>query len=107
MRAFSCKSIRRVPSTGCRQQRKAARRVQTLAIPQYDRRGVMLAVCGATLTAGSPAFAVDLTTLYGMATPPTSYGGYGGNSKEDPKYKFDYPDTWKQLTVNKVQKVSS
>ena len=25
------------------------------------------------------------TTLYGTASPPTSYGGYGGNAKESAK----------------------
>lgn len=28
----------------------------------------------------------ETKTLYGKASPPTSYGGYGGNAKEDAKY---------------------
>lgn len=43
--------------------------------------------------------------MYGNATPPTSYGGFGGNSKDKPKYKFEYPANWQKKTVNKVQKV--
>lgn len=69
------------------------------------RRGALASLIALT-AAQHPALAdTELTTLYGLASPPTSYGGYGGNVKEAPKYKFDYPDTWKQLTVNKVQKV--
>lgn len=74
-------------------------------LPTLGRRGALASLVALT-AAQHPALAdVELTTLYGLATPPTSYGGYGGNVKESPKYKFDYPDTWKQLTVNKVQKV--
>lgn len=51
-----------------------------------------------------PSFAVELDTYYGKATPPTSYGGYGGNADEKPKYRFDYPVEWKFQSVNKVQK---
>jgi hypothetical protein len=72
------------------------------------RRDVLLAVSGVALTVlGLPAHAdvVELSTLYGMDTPPASYGGYGGNSKESPRYKFSYPESWKKVTVNKVQKV--
>lgn len=36
------------------------------------------------LTTFLPEFA-DFTTLYGTASPPTSYGGYGGNAKESAK----------------------
>ena len=28
----------------------------------------------------------EYPTFYGMASPPTSYGGYGGNANEKPKY---------------------
>lgn len=37
----------------------------------------------------------EIATFYGMATPPTSYGGYGGNANEKPKYAFEYPMGWK------------
>lgn len=72
-----------------------------------SRRLILTTVATAgIIAAADPAIAdVEFTTLYGLATPPTSYGGYGGNVKEAPKYKFDYPSTWKELTVNKVQKV--
>lgn len=45
-----------------------------------------------------------LDTFYGKASPPASYGGYGGNATEIPKYSFLYPQGWKQITINKVQK---
>jgi len=45
-----------------------------------------------------------LTTFYGLDTPPTSYGGYGGNANEAPRYKFQYPQSWKPQTVNKTMK---
>lgn len=51
-----------------------------------------------------PASAVEYKTFYGLATPPTSYGGYGGNAKEEPKYTFEYPATWKEDVPNKVEK---
>lgn len=38
----------------------------------------------------------------GMATPPTSYGGYGGNANEKPKYTFEYPAGWKTEVPSKV-----
>lgn len=77
------------------------------ALLNFGRRGALVSLVALTV-AQHPALAdTELATLYGLATPPTSYGGYGGNVKEDPKYKFDYPETWKQLTVNKVQKVCS
>jgi len=37
-----------------------------------------------------------------MATPPTSYGGYGGNANEKPKYSFEYPTGWKSEVPSKV-----
>ncbi|KAH7620853.1 putative Thylakoid lumenal 19 kDa protein, chloroplastic [Nannochloris sp. 'desiccata'] len=44
------------------------------------------------------------TIFYGTASPPTSYGGYGGNAEEDAKYKFEYPTGWKTQAPNKVEK---
>jgi hypothetical protein len=68
--------------------------------------GTLAVATAGILSSNAPSCAeVELTTLYGLATPPTSYGGYGGNVKEAPKYKFLYPASWKELTVNKVQKV--
>lgn len=46
----------------------------------------------------------DFTIFYGTASPPTSYGGYGGNAEEDAKYKFEYPTGWKTQAPNKVEK---
>lgn len=40
-----------------------------------------------------------------MATPPTSYGGYGGNANEKPKYQFEYPTGWKSEVPSKVCRV--
>eukprot|EP00887_Chlorella_sp_A99_P003149 scaffold9.g3149.t1 len=46
-----------------------------------------------------------MATFYGLATPPTSYGGYGGNDPNaSPKYSFDYPAEWKQDVINKTDK---
>lgn len=73
---------------------------------EASRRALLATLATAAAVSAEPACAeVELTTLYGLATPPTSYGGYGGNVKEAPKYKFLYPASWKELTVNKVQKV--
>lgn len=46
----------------------------------------------------------EYETFYGLATPPTSYGGYGGNAKEAAKYSFEYPAGWKSAAPNKVEK---
>ncbi|KAL6772378.1 hypothetical protein ACKKBG_A29985 [Auxenochlorella protothecoides x Auxenochlorella symbiontica] len=46
----------------------------------------------------------EYKVFYGLASPPTSYGGYGGNAKEDAKYTFEYPIYWKSEVVNKVSK---
>lgn len=61
---------------------------------------------GALLASPQLALAEEqaFETYEGLATPPTSYGGYGGNANEDPKYSFDYPSGWKVGAVNKVQK---
>ncbi|EFN59699.1 hypothetical protein CHLNCDRAFT_49502 [Chlorella variabilis] len=49
----------------------------------------------------------EVETFYGLATPPTSYGGYGGTSQsrqEDAKYIFQYPAGWKSEIINKRDK---
>lgn len=77
-----------------------------------SRRAMLLGigtVMGASILSIDPtktvAFAAEeLETFYGYATPPTSYGGYGGNANEPPKYTFQYPSDWKPKTVNKVEK---
>jgi hypothetical protein len=48
--------------------------------------------------------AEGMSVYFGTASPPTSYGGYGGNAQEDAKYYFSYPSEWKIETVNKVKK---
>lgn len=48
--------------------------------------------------------AAGMKVFFGFASPPTSYGGYGGNASEDPKYYFSYPENWKIETPNKVKK---
>ena len=75
-----------------------------------DRRGALVSL-GAALVGSSialPARAEDAapeyTIFYGTATPPTSYGGYGGNAAEDAKYTFEYPTGWKSAAPNKVEK---
>eukprot|EP00877_Chromochloris_zofingiensis_P002444 jgi/Chrzof1/121/Cz01g04040.t1_P19-2 len=49
-------------------------------------------------------FCAEYQTFFGMATPPTSYGGYGGNANESPKYTFEYPTGWKTEVPSKVEK---
>jgi len=44
----------------------------------------------------------EFKVFYGMASPPTSYGGYGGNANEKPKYTFEYPKSWKSEQPSKV-----
>ena len=46
----------------------------------------------------------DYEVFFGAATPPTSYGGYGGNAEEEAKYTFEYPSGWKSSVPNKVEK---
>jgi len=72
-----------------------------------DRRVAMLSmVSGLSLVGGefSPASAQEYETFFGAASPPTSYGGYGGNAEEDAKYTFEYPAGWKSSVPNKVEK---
>lgn len=77
----------------------------------FDRRDTLF-LGGMTLLLPSlPAIADEVaaeaattTTFFGTASPPTSYGGYGGNAKEDAKYYFDYPSSWKSIVPNKVEK---
>lgn len=43
----------------------------------------------------------------GKATPPSSYGGYGGaESLQVEKYTFEYPSAWKEAAPTKVEKGS-
>lgn len=58
-----------------------------------------------TLLAQRPALADgEYAKFVGYATPPTSYGGYGGNANELPKYTFEYPQEWKSEVPSKVEK---
>jgi len=76
------------------------------AVPSPLSRRTLISVVTATtlLRPWQRSVAVELETYYGKATPPTSYGGYGGNADETPKYRFDYPANWIFQSVNKVQK---
>ncbi|GLI69716.1 hypothetical protein VaNZ11_014225 [Volvox africanus] len=78
------------------------------AAAHLGRRQMLMSVAGLGLTmctSASPVFAEgEYTTFLGYATPPTSYGGYGGNAKETPKYTFEYPTGWKEEVPNKVEK---
>lgn len=75
----------------------------------FDRRSTLLSFASAVSFFGwdlGPALAEggEYETFYGTATPPTSYGGYGGNADEESKYKFEYPAGWKIAAPNKVEK---
>lgn len=79
--------------------------------PDATRRSTILLSLAAIATGLSiptlPAFAEaapGFETFFGAASPPTSYGGYGGNADEDAKYTFEYPSGWKASVPNKVEK---
>lgn len=64
-----------------------------------------IALAPARPAAADEAAGTEYTTLLGLATPPTSYGGYGGNDPNaTPKYSFEYPSSWKPEVPNKVEK---
>jgi len=72
-----------------------------------ERRNVLLGLAASVVTVQahpSPALAQDYEIFYGTASPPTSYGGYGGNAQEAAKYMFEYPVGWKSARPNKVEK---
>lgn len=95
-----------------RPSRRAAVVVRAAAEQQQpaslDRRAALMGLAAALVAAQTrPALAEDFEIFYGLATPPTSYGGYGGksqNAKEDAKYTFEYPASWKSETINKRDK---
>lgn len=73
--------------------------------PDFGRRATLFSLAAAAVTQLQlPAQAQEYTLFYGTASPPTSYGGYGGNAEEDAKYKFEYPAGWKTQAPNKVEK---
>ncbi|XRB23321.1 PsbP domain-containing protein [Pseudoscourfieldia marina] len=57
---------------------------------------------------GRPRASVDeFQTVNGFATPPASYGGYGGGAVDGnlvPRYSFLAPKGWKAETITKQQK---
>jgi len=71
-----------------------------------SRRSLLVGALVATpLLSQGPSKADDeYSTFLGFATPPTSYGGYGGNANETPKYTFEYPTGWKSEVPSKVEK---
>lgn len=73
---------------------------------QLDRRQMLAfsAVLPLMLQQSAQADEGEYAKLMGMATPPTSYGGYGGNANEKPKYTFEYPAGWKSEVPSKVEK---
>ncbi|KXZ53484.1 hypothetical protein GPECTOR_7g934 [Gonium pectorale] len=77
-------------------------------VAQPGRREMLLSVAGLGLAMCAPVSPVkadgEYATFLGYATPPTSYGGYGGNAKESPRYTFEYPSGWKEDQPNKVEK---
>jgi len=73
------------------------------------KRNALMSFAGVALASAIPAGAAfadgeEYTTFFGLASPPTSYGGYGGNAKEVPKYSFEYPTGWKSEVPSKVEK---
>jgi len=45
-----------------------------------------------------------LTTFYGAANPPATPGKLGGTTKAKARYSFDYPETWVEEVISKVEK---
>eukprot|EP00873_Tetraselmis_striata_P015948 jgi/Tetstr1/436212/TSEL_025057.t1 len=62
---------------------------------------VVLAPALPALAAGEES---ELTLYKGVASPPTSYGGYGGNAEESFKYSVMVPSSWKSEVINKTEK---
>lgn len=80
---------------------------QDAAEGAIDRRSMLAFSAVLPLMLQQSAVADDgaeFQTLLGMASPPTSYGGYGGNANEKPKYSFEYPTGWKTEVPSKVEK---
>eukprot|EP00879_Flechtneria_rotunda_P002639 GHRR01002842.1.p1 GENE.GHRR01002842.1~~GHRR01002842.1.p1 ORF type:complete len:273 (+),score=75.84 GHRR01002842.1:66-884(+) len=78
---------------------------QQSEVPSLARRELLTAMTLAPMMLQQAAQAdTSYATFFGMATPPTSYGGYGGNANEQPKYSFEYPLGWKQEVPSKVEK---
>lgn len=93
------------PFRSARCEVKAERMEDDFAL--VERRGLLLTSAAAlTLTAlpWESRAEGESKVLYGMASPPTSYGGYGGNAKEAAKYTYEYPTAWKIETVGKQEK---
>jgi hypothetical protein len=86
------------------------------------RIGVAATIAAASSSVGvpSPAFAaygaasgtddaaeaspVTLSTFYGAADPPATYGNLGGTTKEKAKYSYEVPSNWKEEAPTKVEK---
>ncbi|PNW85945.1 hypothetical protein CHLRE_03g198850v5 [Chlamydomonas reinhardtii] len=77
------------------------------ALP-LGRRELLGLAAGIAMSSALPVLPVkadgEYATFLGYATPPTSYGGYGGNAKEAPRYTFEYPAGWKEEIPSKVEK---
>jgi len=77
-----------------------------LSPPGLSRRHTLMG--GLLVLASAPAIPAyaeeELILFKGVASPPTSYGGYGGNAEESFKYAFMVPSAWKSETVNKTEK---
>ncbi|GFR40577.1 hypothetical protein Agub_g1157 [Astrephomene gubernaculifera] len=95
--------VARAAGTTCQPQ------VEDAPSLQLDRRTMLLSIAGmgmAMCSGVSPVKAADgeFSTFLGYDRPPTSYGGYGGNANETPRYTFEYPTAWKPDMPNKVEK---
>lgn len=72
------------------------------------RREVLSLAVAAAVMKNTPAVFADegdVTTFYGAANPPATYGGVGGTTLDKARYTFQYPsDLFKELSVSKVEK---
>lgn len=83
-----------------------------IADPKKDdasRREMMLSTAGILAVSSMPVLPamaddVELVSFYGAANPPATPGRVGGVTKDKARYTFDYPPTWKEEVVTKVEK---
>jgi len=49
----------------------------------------------------------ELSTFYGAANPPATYGGVGGTTPDKARYSFSVPSGWTEDAVSKTEKGAS
>ena len=75
-----------------------------LVSQQQEARAAYGAAAGAGGGGGAGGAEIAYKTFYGAAAPPASYGGVGGTTKDKARYSLNYPSTYPEDTVGKVDK---